>query len=147
MQCKYHGWIEHFRKLTVVDETYSDIAKFLSRYRHKPKIQPRHTFPSLCVTARSHSANGIAHEHVNYLDANAQQLVLAPWHAKCRTIEARQSATTMRASPQREAREKSSMSNSQSGYREGEILAGKYRIERVLGAGGMGAVLAATPSS
>jgi serine/threonine-protein kinase len=32
---------------------------------------------------------------------------------------------------------------SQSGVREGEILAGKYRVDRVLGAGGMGVVVAA----
>ncbi len=29
------------------------------------------------------------------------------------------------------------------GVREGQILAGKYRVERVLGAGGMGVVVAA----
>ena len=28
--------------------------------------------------------------------------------------------------------------------REGEVLAGKYRVERVLGVGGMGVVVAAT---
>src|SRR2546423_15669756 len=30
-----------------------------------------------------------------------------------------------------------------SGVREGEILAGKYRVDRILGAGGMGIVIAA----
>src|SRR5271165_4651932 len=30
------------------------------------------------------------------------------------------------------------------GVREGQILAGKYRVERVLGVGGMGVVVAAT---
>jgi serine/threonine protein kinase len=34
-------------------------------------------------------------------------------------------------------------SNSAAGVREGEILAGKYRVERVLGIGGMGVVVAA----
>src|ERR1700733_13985399 len=33
--------------------------------------------------------------------------------------------------------------NSTAGVREGQILAGKYRVERVLGAGGMGVVVAA----
>jgi eukaryotic-like serine/threonine-protein kinase len=34
-------------------------------------------------------------------------------------------------------------SQSAAGVREGEILAGKYRVDRVLGVGGMGAVVAA----
>jgi serine/threonine protein kinase len=34
------------------------------------------------------------------------------------------------------------MDSAAEGYREGDILAGKYRVERVLGAGGMGVVLA-----
>jgi serine/threonine protein kinase len=34
-------------------------------------------------------------------------------------------------------------SNSAAGVREGDILAGKYRVERVLGIGGMGVVVAA----
>src|SRR5271167_3372782 len=34
-------------------------------------------------------------------------------------------------------------SNSAAGVREGDILAGKYRVERVLGVGGMGVVVAA----
>src|ERR1700683_2149605 len=34
-------------------------------------------------------------------------------------------------------------SNSAAGVREGEILAGQYRVERVLGIGGMGVVVAA----
>src|ERR1700691_4605063 len=33
--------------------------------------------------------------------------------------------------------------NSAAGVREGDILAGKYRVERVLGIGGMGVVVAA----
>jgi len=35
------------------------------------------------------------------------------------------------------------VSNSAAGVREGEILAGRYRVEKVLGAGGMGVVVAA----
>src|SRR5271167_4918128 len=34
-------------------------------------------------------------------------------------------------------------SNSAAGVREGDVLAGKYRVERVLGVGGMGVVVAA----
>jgi serine/threonine protein kinase len=34
-------------------------------------------------------------------------------------------------------------SNEAAGVREGDVLAGKYRVERVLGAGGMGVVVAA----
>src|SRR5271157_141982 len=44
------------------------------------------------------------------------------------------------------ARARSSMNRgleSAAGVREGEVLAGKYRVERVLGAGGMGVVVAA----
>jgi serine/threonine protein kinase len=33
--------------------------------------------------------------------------------------------------------------NSAAGVREGDVLAGKYRVERVLGIGGMGVVFAA----
>ena len=34
-------------------------------------------------------------------------------------------------------------SNLAAGVREGDVLAGKYRVEKVLGAGGMGVVVAA----